>query len=204
MIKGYYFITDSGISRKGNVSDVKNAVRAGVKVIQYRNKNIDSGVLYREALKLRKIVKKAVFLINDRADIALAVGADGVHIGQSDLPYEKARKILGKNKIIGVTAHNVKEAMAAERAGADYLGVSPVFATRTKKDAGFAAGIDIIKKIKKRVKIPVVAIGGINLSNAKSVVDAGADSLCAISAVVTRKDVKREIEKFQALFKERF
>jgi len=94
--------------------------------------------------------------------------------------------------------------MAAERAGADYLGVSPVFATRTKKDAGFAAGIDIIKKIKKRVKIPVVAIGGINLSNAKSVVDAGADSLCAISAVVTRKDVKREIEKFQALFKERF
>ena len=102
MIKGYYFITDSGISRKGNVSDVKNAVRAGVKVIQYRNKNIDSGVLYREALKLRKIVKKAVFLINDRADIALAVGADGVHVGQSDLPYEKARKILEKIRLLAL------------------------------------------------------------------------------------------------------
>ncbi len=199
-ISGFYFITDSNLSRAGNLSDVKSALEAGVKIMQYRNKSASTKAMWKEALKLRRICKKAVFLINDRLDIALAVNADGVHIGRDDMPYPLARKLLGKNKIIGLTVHSLKEARLAQKLGADYLGVSPVFATSTKKDAGRPKGVELIKKIKKEVKIPIIAIGGINLRNSPSVIRAGADGLCAISAVVTKPDVKKEIEKFQELF----
>jgi len=200
-MKGYYFITDAKTSRAGNLNDVKNAVRANVEVVQYREKYKNTHQMYEEAVKLRAICKDIKFLINDRVDIALAVDADGVHLGNDDLPFSVARKLLGKNRIIGVTAHNLKEAHRAEKLGADYLGVSPIFLTTTKPDAGKPAGLELIRQIKKNVSLPIVAIGGINLSNAKDVVNAGADSLCAISAVVSAADVKAEIEKFQALFK---
>jgi len=200
-MKGYYFITDAKTSRAGNLNDVKNAVRANVEVVQYREKYKNTHQMYEEAVKLRAICKDIKFLINDRIDIALAVDADGVHLGNDDLPFSVARKLLGKNRIIGVTAHNLKEAQRAEKLGADYLGVSPIFLTTTKPDAGKPAGLELIRQIKKNVSLPIVAIGGINLSNAKDVVNAGADSLCAISAVVSAADVKAEIEKFQALFK---
>ena len=200
-MKGYYFITDSSLSRSGNISDVKNALKAGVKVIQYRDKHASTKEMFEEALKLKKLCKDAIFLINDRIDIALAVEADGVHIGNDDMPYGVARRLLGKKKIIGVTVHNVKEAVEAQKLGADYLGVSPIFSTDTKKDAGIPVGVELIKKIKKCISIPIIAIGGINLSNASGVIQADADGLCAISAVVTRSNVKREIEKFQELFK---
>ena len=199
-MKGFYFITDSSLSRAGNLSDVKNAVAAGVRVVQYRNKHVDTRQMLEEALKLKKTCKNITFLVNDRVDIALASNADGVHLGQYDMPLNVARKILGKKRIIGVTAHNLKEAKQAQKQGADYIGVSPIFATGTKKDAGKPAGIGLIRKIKKHISIPVIAIGGINLQNAKEVIDAGADGLCAISAVVTKKNVKKEIEKFQKLF----
>ncbi|MFH0947453.1 MAG: thiamine phosphate synthase [Elusimicrobiota bacterium] len=202
MIGGYYFITDEKLSKAGNISDVISAVAAGVKIVQYRNKNGSTKEMYCEAVKLKKICckKNIIFLINDRVDVAIASDADGVHIGQDDIPYSVARKILGKNKIIGVTVHSVKEAENAEKQGADYLAVAPIFSTDTKKDAGKPAGISLIKKIKKVVLIPVVAIGGINLSNAKEVIDAGADGLCAISAVVTKDDVVERIKKFQAFY----
>jgi len=199
-IKGYYFITDSDLSKSGNISDVKNVVESGVGVVQYRNKSGSTKEMYEEAVKLKEICKNIIFLINDRIDIAIAVDADGVHIGQDDMPYKVARKMLGKNKIIGVTVHNVQEAKDAEKIGADYLGVSPVFSTDTKPDAGKPAGINIIKDIKRICKIPLIAIGGINLLNAEEVVKAGADGLCAISAVVAKGDVKAEIIKFQKLF----
>ena len=176
------------------------AVAAGVSVVQYRDKCTDSGKIYEEALRLRQITKSVIFLINDRVDIALSVDADGVHLGQKDLSYKEARKFLGKDKIIGLTVHNVKEALEAQAMGADYIGVSPVFVTNTKSDAGSAVGVEMIRRIRESVKIPIVAIGGINLSNAKEVVAAGADSLCAISAVVTKEDVKKEIQRFQELF----
>jgi len=199
-MKGYYFITDKNLSRLGNLSDVRNAVKAGVKIVQYREKNADAKEMYEEALKLRKICKGVSFLINDRVDIALAVGASGVHLGQSDMPYKVARKLLGKNKIIGITVHNVEQAVLAQKAGADYVGVSPVFETRTKPDAKNPVGIELIRKIKQRVSLPVVAIGGINLSNAKEVISAGANCVCAVSAVIAKKNVKSEINKFQKLF----
>lgn len=202
-MRGYYFITDSRLSRAGNVSDVKNALAAGVRMVQYRDKEAGTRQLYEEALRLKSVCKGAIFLINDRLDIALGIGADGVHIGRDDLPYRLARRLLGKKKVIGVTVHSVKEAQEAQRLGADYIGVSPIFTTGTKRDAGKPAGIRLIKEIKRRVGLPVIAIGGINLSNAKEVVEAGADGLCAISAVVTKPDVKKEIKKFQALFTHR-
>lgn len=200
-MKGYYFITDTALSRAGNFSDVKNALRAGVKVVQYRNKCGSTKSMHEEALRLRLICKDILFIINDRIDIALSVDADGVHLGQQDLPYASARKILGKNKIIGITVHSVAEAKMAQSLGADYIGVSPIFTTQTKNDAGKALGVGTIEKIKKEVQMPLAAVGGINLTNAASVIAAGADSLCAISAVIRKANVKKEIEKFQRLFK---
>jgi len=198
-MKGYYFITDKKLSRLGNISDVKSAVKAGVKIVQYREKNADTKEMYAEAIKLRKICKNIIFLINDRVDIALAAGADGVHLGQLDMPYQAARKLLGKKKIIGITVHSVKEALLAQKLGADYLGVSPVFQTSTKPDAKNPVGIGLIKRLRKRIKIPIVAIGGINLSNAKEVISAGADCICAISAVVSKKNVGFKIGRFRKI-----
>ena len=199
-MKGYYFITDAKLSRAGNLSDVQNAVAAGVEVVQYRCKEGSTRELFAEAGNLKKLCTGTLFLINDRVDIALAVGADGVHLGQEDLPLPVARKVLGQERIIGMTVHSLEKARQAETEGADYLGLSPIFITQTKMDAGPPAGIQLIEQIKSAVKIPVVAIGGINLANAPDVIRAGADMLCAISAVVSRDDVRAEIEKYQRLF----
>jgi thiamine-phosphate pyrophosphorylase len=201
-VKGYYFITDSSLSRAGNISDVKEAEACDVCAVQYRNKNAETREMYEEAARLREICHNALFLINDRIDIALAVDADGVHLGQSDMPYGAARKMLGPEKIIGVTVHNLAEAIEAQRSGADYLGVSPIFETLTKSDAGKPAGIALIEEIRALVDIPLVAIGGINLANAPDVVMAGADGLCAISAVVAKENVRSEIKRFQELFRD--
>ena len=138
-----------------------------------------------------------LFIVNDEIDIALAAGADGVHLGNDDMPYEIARKLLGKDKIIGLTVHNLEEAMQAQEAGADYIGVSPVFETKTKPDAGIPGGLNLIMEIKSNIKIPFVAIGGINENNIKSVLAAGAKSAAVISAIVTKSDVERECRKFR-------
>ena len=201
MIKGYYFITDAGLSKKGNLKDVESAIEAGVTIVQYRGKMKDIGSMLEEAAALREICRgKALFIVNDIVGVALSVDADGVHIGQGDMPYETARGLLGKDKIIGVTVHDLKEAILAEKKGADYLAVSPVFSTTTKKDAGPPCGIKLISEIKRNCKIPLTAIGGIDLESAKEVIDAGADAICAISAVVTKDDVKEDIGRFQKLF----
>ena len=200
-MKGYYFITDSKLSRAGNFNDVSMAVACGVSVVQYRNKNAKTREMYEEAVRLREICRDTLFLINDRVDIALAVNADGVHLGQSDMPCGAARKLLGEEKIIGITVHNLAEAVQAESIGADYLGVSPIFQTATKSDAGKPAGISLIEEIRARVDIPLIAIGGIDHSNARDVIRAGADGLCAISSVVAKEDVSAEIRKFQDLFR---
>jgi thiamine-phosphate pyrophosphorylase len=200
-MKGYYFITDSKLSRAGNISDVQHAVAAGVAAVQYRRSEVTDAELFAEAAALRKLCCGTIFLINNRLDIALAIEADGVHLGQDDLPYAIARKLLGRGKTIGLTVHSAEEARQAEATGADYLGVSPIFTTQTKADAGPAAGVQLIRQIKAAVKIPLVAIGGINLANAPEVIRAGADGLCAISAVVSAEDVSAEIKKFQKLFR---
>lgn len=194
-----YFITDSRLTRKTVLEDVKSAIRAGVKIIQYREKGGSTGDMIKEAKATGELCKKnnVLFIINDRVDIVLAVDADGVHLGNKDMTYSIARKILGSKKIIGLTVHNIREAVEAERIGADYVGVSPIFETKTKLDAGRPAGLKLIKDIKKAIKIPLVAIGGINENNIGSVIEAGARSIAAISAIVTKDNVEKECKKFR-------
>lgn len=198
-MKGYYFITDAALSKAGNVSDVTRAIDAGVKIVQYRNKSNITAEMYAEAMAIKDLCARSAvtLIINDRIDIALAVDADGVHIGQDDMPYAVARRLLGGSKIIGVTVHNLDEATDAVGMGADYLGVSPIFATGTKDDAGRPCGVGLVEDVRRAYDVPIAAIGGITLENADGVIAAGADMLCAISAVVTATDVAEEIRKFQ-------
>jgi thiamine-phosphate pyrophosphorylase len=154
-----------------------------------------------EAQKLKAICKdKALFLINDRVDVALAVDADGVHIGQDDMPFSIANKILG-SKIIGLTVHNEIEAKEAEEQGANYVGLSPIYSTSTKKDAGTACGTEIITKVKKEINIPIVAVGGIDKENISRVIKSGADSAVAISSVLASDNVKKEVSKLIEIIK---
>jgi thiamine-phosphate pyrophosphorylase len=185
-LQGFYFITDSKLSKNGIVQDVKDAIAGGARIIQYREKYKDNWSMIHESKELKKICEgKAIFIINDRLDICLAVDADGVHLGQDDL-IETARSRL-REKIMGITVHNLEEAKAAEDKGADYLGVSPIFHTDTKGDAGPAAGLELVGEIKANCSLPIVAIGGIRLDNAKSVLGAGADTVCAMSATIGDK-----------------
>jgi thiamine-phosphate pyrophosphorylase len=200
-MRGYYFITDAAFSAAGILSDAEKAISSGVKIIQYRNKDAKTRDLYHEAHLLKMMCgSTSRLIINDRIDIALAVDADGVHIGQDDMPYHEARRLLGKDKIIGMTIHTVREAVDAEHIGADYLGVSPIFSTATKSDAGMPCGVETLRAIREACKIPIVAIGGIDLSNTRAVIEAGADMVCAISAVVTKPEVAAEIQNFQKEF----
>jgi thiamine-phosphate pyrophosphorylase len=193
----FYLITDSRLSKKGTLSDVREAVESGCRIIQYREKDKSTKAMVEEVAEIKRICSgRAIFLVNDRIDIALAVDADGVHIGQDDMPVETARKLLGEDKIIGLSVHDREEAILAEKAGADYVGLGPIFATATKKDAGEGIGLLKIGEVKAAIKVPVVAIGGINKENCESVIQNGADSLVAISAVVCSDNVKKETRYF--------
>ena len=149
----FYLVTDSGLSRKGTLSDVKEAVESGCRIVQYREKDKSTKEMIDEASEIKRICgDKAIFLVNDRIDVALAVDADGVHIGQDDMPIETARKLLGPDKIIGLSVHNMDEAIEAEKSGADYVGLGPIFDTATKKDAGKGIGPAKIREVKRRNK----------------------------------------------------
>ena len=195
---GLYFITDSRLTKKTVIEDVKSAIKGGVKIIQYREKEASKEQMLAEAKEIKKLCQKnsVIFIVYDKIDIALAADADGVHLGQDDAHYETARKLLGKNKIIGLTTHNVKESIEAERLGVDYIGLSPIFPTGTKPDVGKACGAEMIAKVKKHVKIPVVAIGGINESNIGQVLKAGAKNMAIISAILAKDDVERAVMGF--------
>jgi len=191
-----YFITDRKLTKKTILDDVRAAIKAGVKVIQYRDKEAATKVMFEEAKKIKKECDNSnvLFLINDRIDICLAVNADGVHLGYEDIPYRAARRLL-PNKIIGLTVHNLQEAIEAERLGADYIGISPIFETKTKLDAGPAAGLELIKQVKEKIKIPFVAIGGINQETLDNVLKAGAKSVAIISALITKNNVEEEAKR---------
>lgn len=201
-LKGLYFITDRKLSKKSVEKTVQDAIAGGTKVIQYREKEQPTRQMLRVAENIRDMTRESdvIFLINDRIDIALAVDADGVHLGQDDMPIKVARGLLGTDKIIGLTAHNVKEAKESQAKGADYVGVSPIFATDTKPDAGEPAGLGLIRDVKATVTIPQVAIGGITDENLQSVIDAGADSVCMISAVVTKDDIVQAVRNVNTRF----
>jgi len=200
-LRGFYFITDRKLSTKNDLDAVSEAISGGAALVQYREKDLTTKEMMEKAKEIRVITGgRALLIINDRVDIALAVGADGVHLGIDDMFIEDARALLGRKKIIGATVHDVEEAVDAEAQGADYVGVSPIFATTTKKDAGVPSGPELIKEIKESVDIPVAAIGGISEKNVDSVIEAGADMVCAISATVTKKDIKSAVKYFVEKF----
>ena len=182
---------------------VELAIKGGVTVVQLREKDCTS----REFYELEKGVKgitdayEIPLIINDRLDIALAVGADGVHLGQTDLPVAVARDILGADKIIGVTANTLEKAKEAWKAGADYLGVGDVFGTTTKANTKHVS-LENLKKIKESVEIPVVGIGGVNVENIALLRDTGIDGAAVISAVIGQKDITAAAEKLISNFRE--
>jgi thiamine-phosphate pyrophosphorylase len=175
---------------------VITALKAGVQWIQYRDKESTRRDVHTAALRLRDITARfgATFIVNDYADIALATRADGVHLGQDDLPLSVARKIMGADKIIGISTHNVEQAVKADKDGADYIGFGPVFHTITK-DAGSPRGIGMLREVTKQVHIPVIAIGGITPDNAGSALAAGADAVAVASAIL-RGNIEYNISRF--------
>ncbi|GAB4234382.1 MAG: thiamine phosphate synthase [Deltaproteobacteria bacterium] len=190
-----YVITDETVSRgRTHLQVAEAAILGGADAIQLRDKEAPGGKLYRVALQLRGLTREAniPLIVNDRVDIALAVDADGAHVGQGDLPASVARNLLGAGKILGVSAGSEEEAGRAEQDGADYLGVGPVFEARgTKPDAREPAGLDLIGRIRRRSRLPIVAIGGIDVENARSVREAGAGAAAVISAVAAAEDIAR-------------
>jgi thiamine-phosphate pyrophosphorylase len=185
-MKGIYLVTDTGACLgKSLESVVSDAVRAGVSVVQLREKKADTREFLEKALALKTILKPAgvPLIINDRLDIALAAGADGVHLGQTDMPYAYARGLLGDKAIIGLSVETWEDVEEAQNSDVAYLGVSPVFPTPTKTDTKIPWGIEGLQKIKKFSRHPLVAIGGINETNASEVILAGADSLAVVSAI---------------------
>ena len=174
---------------------IEEAIKGGVKIVQLREKNISTKDFYEKALKVKEICKNygALFIINDRLDIAQVVGADGVHLGQSDMPIEKAREILKDKFLIGATARNVEEAKRAELLGADYIGSGAIFGTSTKDNAK-KLEMEELKKIVTSVKIPVFAIGGININNVSSLKNIGLQGICAVSGILSEKDCKKAVD----------
>jgi len=198
-----YVITDEKVSRgRSHLQVAEAAIVGGADVLQLRDKEAPGGLLYRVALQLRRITREAKvpFIVNDRLDIALAADADGVHVGQADLPASVVREIMGPGKILGVSVDTVEEAMQAEKDGADYLGVGPVFEAReTKPDAGLPLGVDRITRIRRQCRLPIVAIGGINAENALMVREAGADAAAVISAIVAADDIAHAARRLKRI-----
>jgi thiamine-phosphate pyrophosphorylase len=184
------------VLRGGEERALSQALSVGVKFFQYRSKSDTRKHIYETALRLASMARcaGALFIVNDHADIAVAVDADGVHLGQDDLPIASARKLLGKKKVVGVSTHSVEQAMAAEAAGADYIGFGPLFATQTK-DAGAVQGLGALALLRKSVAIPIIAIGGIKQTNIRETMHAGANGVAVISAVLSAADIQKAAEE---------
>ncbi len=192
---GLYVITGESKARgRGHLNVAAAALAGGADAIQLRAKDTPARIALEIAQSMAEMVRakaqRRLFMVNDRVDIAMAAGADGVHLGQSDLPVAAARSLLGPYAIIGATATTIEEALRAEGEGANYVGVGPIFATDTKSDAGEPLGLDRLREIKRRCRIPVIAIGGISQENLEDVLEAGADGIAVISAVTEATDME--------------
>ena len=192
-----YLVTDRSLARGRASSDVvREAVAGGVTCVQLREKNCGTREFMEEARAVRAATRAlgVPLIVNDRVDVALAVGADGVHLGQQDMAIADARRLGPPGWIIGVSAETVADAVRAEKEGADYIGVSPVFATPTKTDAAPPLGLSGLRHMRAATKIPLVAIGGIHAGNARDVIRAGADGLAVVSAIVAAADPRAAAE----------
>lgn len=186
-----YLVTDRKLlGERDLVQSIELAIQGGVSLVQLREKSVSSREFLELAFRVKEITSryKIPLIINDRLDIALAVEADGLHVGQDDLPMLKARELLGPDKIIGVSARTLAEALLAQEQGADYLGVGAIFKTSTKTDA-LEVSLEQLENIKKAVSIPVVAIGGINLENVRQVMATGVDGVSVVSAILAQDNI---------------
>lgn len=196
-----YLVTDNSDDEEKFLKTIEEAINGGVTVVQIREKTADTLDFYNLALKVKEITTKynVPLIINDRVDVALAVDADGVHVGQSDMPCDVARKLIGENKILGVSAATIDEAKKAEKDGADYIGTGAVFPTSTKDDAPSITKKDL-KNIVDSINIPVVAIGGINIENANELKNTGISGLSVVSAIMSADNPKKASEKLLNIF----
>lgn len=193
-----YLITDSDILKgRDFYKCIEDALKAGVTMLQLREKDADGGEFLEKALKLRELTKKydVKFIINDRIDIALLCDADGVHVGQSDIDAKNARKLIGEDKILGVSARTLEEAKCAKEDGADYLGIGTMFSTSTKLDAK-SVSFEILQEIIEKVNLPFVLIGGINLDNVSKLKQFNPDGYAIISAILKEQDIYAEVKKW--------
>ena len=191
-----YLVTDEkSCLGKDFYKCIEESIKGGVRIVQLREKNVSTKDFYEKALKVKEICKsyEVLFIINDRLDIAQAIEADGVHLGQSDIPIEKAREILKDKFLIGATARNIEEAKKAELLGADYIGSGAIFGTSTKDNAQ-KLEMQALKKIVSSVKIPVFAIGGININNVGILKNIGLQGICSVSGVLSEKDCKKAVD----------
>ncbi len=196
-----YLVTDRGLMSTSTLEEaVEQAIKGGATLVQLREKNVSSLEFYKTAVKIKQITDKhhIPLIINDRVDIALAVNAAGVHVGQSDLPAHNVRSIIGKNKILGVSASTLGEAIRACEDGADYLGVGAMFATGTKTDAELVS-IEELIKIREAVKLPIVVIGGINQKTVPFFDKTGIDGIAVVSALISAKDITEKAKELKKL-----
>lgn len=196
-----YLVTDKSENEEKFLKTIENAILGGVTLVQIREKTADTLDFYNLSLKVKEITTKynIPLIINDRVDIALAIDADGVHVGQKDMPCEVTRKLIGENKILGVSATTVEEAKKAEKDGADYIGTGAIFPTSTKDDAESVTKKELID-IVESINIPVVAIGGITKENASELKDTGIKGLSVISAIMSADNPKKASEELLNIF----
>lgn len=199
-----YLVTDRDLMSTETLEEaVEQAIIGGCTLIQLREKDCSSLDFYSTAVKVKEITDKynVPLIINDRLDIALAVDAAGVHVGQSDMPAAIVRKIIGENKIIGVSTGSLEQALKAQKDGADYLGVGAMYATGTKKDAN-PTSMEELKKIRKNISIPIVVIGGINKVTARDFEGIGINGLAIVSAIIAQKDISEAAREINEIFKQ--
>lgn len=200
-----YLVTDRGLARgRSTLEIVQAAVRGGATVIQLREKECSTGEFIREAIFVRDFLRTnhVPLIINDRVDVAQASKADGVHLGQTDMPLDMAREVLGETMVIGVSASSIDEAVLAEKGGADYIGVSPVFDTPTKTDTAPALGLKGLSAMREAVSLPLVGIGGLNKDNAGEIIRNGADGIAVVSAIVAAEDPEMAARDLRAVIEE--
>jgi thiamine-phosphate pyrophosphorylase len=204
-MQGLYLVTDRFLCGTKSLEDVVLlAAEGGISCVQLREKDISTRLFVSEAHAIKKLLEPfgIPLIINDRIDVVLACGADGVHIGQDDMPYAIARKLLGPKAIIGLSVETWADVEESQNLDVDYIGVSPVFATPTKTDTKGAWGLDGLTKIKRYSRHPLVAIGGLNESNARQTIEAGADSIAVVSAICAAPDPKEAAKKLKNIIDE--
>ncbi len=196
-----YPITDTLISGLSHAEQVELLAAGGATLIQLRDKRASPRDFYEAALEAMSVARRlgVRIVINDRVDIAIAVKADGVHLGQTDLPPDRARLLLGESRIVGYSTHTLEQALVATFAPVDYIAIGPVFQTQTKERPDEVVGLETVSEVKRQVTKPLVAIGGITLDSARLVIEAGADTVAVISDLLSPGDIAERTSRFLAL-----